>query len=172
MKPNTRPLALAALLLLAVGSASAEVTVTFTNTDKYTDMPRFEREKQAMLGQIEKHFKTLAQGLPSGQDLKVDVLDVDLAGRIDPMRMDEIRILRGMADWPRMSLHYSIEAGGKVIASGTDNITDMTYLDHINRYDRGDSLRYEKKMIDDWFKQTVSARQVMGQPSVSSAAVR
>ncbi len=166
-----RPLVVAALLL-AAGTACAAVTVTFSNIDKYTDMPRFDRDRQEVLNHIEDHFKKLAAGMPAGQDLKVDVLDVDLAGRIPPHRTEDIRVLKGMADWPRMTLRYSIEENGKVLASGTDSIADMTYMDHLNRYSRSDALRYEKKMIDDWFKTTVSARQVMGQPSGTSAAAR
>ncbi len=173
MKTGFHHAAAAALLLAVAGSATAAVTVTFVNVDKYTDMPNYEGDKKTVLDGLESHFKTLAAGLPAGQDLKVEVFDVDLAGRLDPMRTTrELRILRGQADWPRMSLRYTIEQGGKVIKSGTDNIADMTYMDHLNRYNGSDALRYEKKMIDDWFKNTVSARQVMGVPSANSAAAR
>jgi hypothetical protein len=173
MKTATHLAVAAALSLLAAGSACAAVTVTFIDTDKYSDMPQFDGDKQRVLDALESHFKTLAGGLPPGQDLKVEVLDVDLAGRIDPMRTThDIRILRGQADWPKMKLRYSIEQQGKVIQSGSESISDMTYMDHLNRYNNSDSLRYEKKMIDDWFKATVAARQVMGAPSSNSAAVR
>jgi hypothetical protein len=30
----------------------------------------------------------------------------------------------------------------------------MSYLQRINRYSTSDALRYEKKMIDDWFENT------------------
>ncbi len=173
MKSRSQLAVAAALALLAAGSASAAVTVTFANTDKYSDMPQFEGDKKTVMDGLESHFKTLAAGLPPGHDLKVEVLDVDLAGRLDPMRTTrDLRILRGQADWPKMSLRYSIEQEGKVVKAGTDNIADMTYMDHLNRYNRSDSLRYEKKMIDDWFKNTVSARQVMGVPSANNAAAR
>lgn len=173
MNTGTHFAAAAALSLLAAGSAVAAVTVTFVDTDKYTDMPQFEGDKKRVLDGIESHFKTLAAGLPPGHDMKVEVLDVDLAGRLDPMRTSpDVRILRGQADWPRMKLRYSIELQGKVVKSATESISDMTYMDHLNRYNGSDALRYEKKMIDDWFKNTVSARQVMGVPSVNSAASR
>ncbi len=173
MKTRSHLATAAALLLLAAGSATAAVTVTFVNVDKYSDMPHFDGDKKTVLDGLENHFKTLAAGLPAGHDLKVEVTDVDLAGRIDPMRTHrELRILRGQADWPKMSFRYVIEQQGKVVKSGTESIADMTYMDHLNRYNNSDALRYEKKMIDDWFKGTVSARQVMGVPSVNSAAVR
>jgi hypothetical protein len=173
MKSGIHYAVAAALSLLAAGSASAAVTVTFVDTDKYSDMPQFDGDKKRVLDALETHFKTLAAGLPPGQDMKVEVLDVDLAGRIDPMRNPhDIRILRGMADWPKMKLRYSIEEQGKVLKSGSESIADMTYMDHLNRYNSSDALRYEKKMIDDWFKSTVSARQVMGVPSANSSAAR
>ena len=34
----------------------------------------------------------------------------------------------------------------------------MSYLQHINRYSRNDALRYEKRMIDDWFKNTFGVK--------------
>jgi len=36
----------------------------------------------------------------------------------------------------------------------------MNYLERIgNARNSGDSLRYEKQMIDDWFKKTITAKQ-------------
>ncbi len=173
MKIGSHTAVAAALLVLAAGSASAAVTVTFTNADKYTDMPGFESDKKDLMQGLETHFKTLAEGLPPGHDMKVEVLDVDLAGHLEMDRHPrDIRVLRGKADWPKMSIRYSIEENGKVVKSGTENISDMTYMNHLNRYSGSDTLRYEKKMIDDWFKNTVSARQVMGVPSANSAVSR
>ena len=34
----------------------------------------------------------------------------------------------------------------------------MSYLQHINRYSNNDALRYEKRMIDDWFKNTFGVK--------------
>ena len=62
-------------------------------------------------------------------------------------------MLRGKADWPRMHLRYRLESNGQVIRSGEDDLADMGYLNGINRYDQGDNLRYEKKMIVDWLVQ-------------------
>ncbi len=161
----------AALWLISAGSAAAAVTVTFLNVDNYAEMPRYDGDKQAILNGLETHFKTLAAGLPAGQDMKVEVLDLGMAGRIDPMhRMYDIRVLRGQADWPKMKLRYTIEEQGKVIKSGEESISDMTYMEHLNRYWRSDSLRYEKRMIDDWFKKTVPVQQVGGVPSANNSA--
>jgi hypothetical protein len=88
--------------------------------------------------------------------LKIEVTDVDLAGREDPMRRGamEVRVMDGRTDWPRMRLRYQLEQNGKVIASGNAALSDMSYLQRINRYSSNDALRYEKKMIDEWFEDT------------------
>jgi hypothetical protein len=88
------------------------------------------------------------------------VLDLDLAGRLEPSRRGarDLRILRGGADWPRMKLHYTIEAGGKVVNSGDATLQDMNYQFNSNRLSDSDPLRYEKHMIDAWFYKAVAPR--------------
>ena len=91
--------------------------------------------------------------MPPGEDLQVEVVDLDMAGRLIPnfRASQDLRVLRGGADWPHMKLRYTLSANGQVISSGEEQLSDMAYLDHINRYSDGDTLRYEKRMIDDWF---------------------
>lgn len=156
MKPLLRQLALGGLFLVAAGAASAAVSVAYDHPDKFTDLPFDQWDRDDVLKQLAAHFDTLGKALPAGQDLKIDVLDVDLAGREFPSHRagHEIRILRGGADWPHIHLRYSLEQGGHVIKSGEAQISDMAYLDHINHYSDGDFLRYEKQMLDDWFAKT------------------
>ena len=146
--------AIASGLTLGAGSASAAVTVNFTQPEQYVDMPFAPWEKERVMKDLKEHFNKLADQLPAGQDLKVDVIDIDLAGRLEPNPRfgDEIRVLRGRADWPTIALRYSIESQGKVLRSGDVRIDDKSYFDHINRYSANESLRYEKRMLDDWFK--------------------
>ena len=69
-----------------------------------------------------------AKYLGTGESLKIDVTDVDLAGRFDPMlHPDQVRVLRD-ADWPRISLHYVLKRNGDVVRQGDERITDMNYL--------------------------------------------
>ena len=70
----------------------------------------------------------------------------------------DLRVLNGRADWPVIELRYTVEQGGKVVASGTERLRDMLYLDHANRYFDGEPLRYEKKMLDDWFNERILAK--------------
>lgn len=156
MKPLFRQLALGAAFVLSAGGASAAVTVVYDHPQNFTDLPFTPWDREQALKDLTEHFITLGKALPPGQDLKIDVLDVDLAGREHPSRRNgqEIRILRGGADWPHIHLRYTLEADGKVIKSGDAQVSDMMYLGRLNRYSDGDTLRYEKQMLDDWFRKT------------------
>jgi hypothetical protein len=157
MKPLSRQLALAAAILLSAGAASAaSVTVTYDHPDKFTDLPFTPWDREQVLKDLTEHFSKLGAALPPDQQLKIDVLDVDLAGRERMSHRDahEIRILKDQADWPRIHLRYSLEAGGQVVRSGDEQLSDMMYMGRINRYSDGDTLRYEKAMIDEWFRKT------------------
>ena len=81
---------------------------------------------------------------------------MDLAGRENPSLRagQEIRVMNGRVDWPRMRLHYVLEQDGKVIRSGDAALSDMSYLTRINHYFSNEKLRYEKLMIDDWYGDT------------------
>ncbi|HEY0588483.1 MAG TPA: DUF3016 domain-containing protein [Pseudoduganella sp.] len=160
MKRQTRFWIAAALLLAAAGAASAGgVTVKYQEPDKFSDVPFFEPDRDQVLKELTTHFDQLGKQLPANQQLTITVTDIDLAGRVEPRRrsMHDIRILRGGADWPTMELQYSLQQDGKVIASGTDRLSNMMYLDRLNHYAGGDSLRYEKPMLDEWFKKTFGA---------------
>jgi hypothetical protein len=163
MKPNAcaraiRHAALAGLFLLSAGGAAAAVTVSYIEPERFGEVPFATWEREEVLNELTAHFDRLGQDLPAGQDLKVEVLDLRLAGSLRRGNAREIRVLTGGADWPRMHLRYAIESGGKVISSGESKLSDMTYMDRINRYADGDRLRYEKHMIDEWFKKTIGAR--------------
>lgn len=149
-------IAASALLITSV-AASAATTVTFVSPEKYVDMPFAVYEKERVMAGLKEHFEKLGAKLPANEDFKVEVLDVDLAGERDyrahaPV---DLRILRGGADWPKMEVRYSVESQGKVLTSGTTQISDMSYLQSFNQYSKNEFLRYEKRMIDQWFKESV-----------------
>lgn len=157
MKTSISTLALAGLLALAAAGASAATTVNYIKPEHFSDLPFDPWERDNVLQQITDHFNELGKQLPEGQDLHIDVLDIDLAGREYPNAHQgrNIRIMKGTADWPRMELRYSVEQNGQVIKSGEARLQDMDYQNHLNRYFDSDPLRYEKQMIDDWFEKTI-----------------
>lgn len=161
MNTLLRQAALAAMCLLAAGRASAEAHVTFVQPENFSDMPFATSERDQVLKDLHQHFDKLAAKLPAGQQLNVEVTDIDLAGRSGPSARyggRVVRIMNGRADWPQMTLHYTITQGDQVIKSGQDELSDMSYQQHIIRYGRDDSLRYEKNMLDQWFRERIAAR--------------
>jgi len=159
MKQHLRTL-IAGSLLLASAAASADVTVNFVKPEDFPDMPFSPVDRDAVLKDIGDYFVKLGKNLPEGTNLRIDVLDLDLAGRLEPSRRGarDLRILRGGADWPRMKLHYTIETGGKVVNSGDATLQDMNYQFNSKRLSDSDPLRYEKHMIDEWFYKEVAPR--------------
>ncbi|MYN29364.1 DUF3016 domain-containing protein [Duganella levis] len=156
MRPMTRTVLAAVVALLASSAALADVTVTYTKPDDYTDLARGEYDRDRVLKQFSEYFATLEKKLPPGENLKIDVLDIDLAGRMYPRRNgEEIRVMNGGADWPRMHLRYTLEKDGQVLRSGDDNIANMNYQQSRSSYFDSDPLRYEKQMLDDWFNKAI-----------------
>ena len=172
MNTLLKHLALAGLVLLSAGGASAAVTVAFSHPENFRDMPFSPTDRERVLKELGDHFALLGKDLPPGQDLRIEVLDLDLAGRIHHSfrGRDDIRVMRGGADWPRMQLRYSLESQGHVIASGEDHLSDMMYMNRLNRYSDGETLRYEKRMIDDWFKEKFGAAQARLKPAAPTGA--
>lgn len=154
-KQTTRAL-IAGLALLASSVAWAGAEVRFSKPDQYTDVPFNPQDRDDVLKELSRHFEKLGALLPPGQTLKIDVTDVDLAGRENPSLRagQDIRVMNGRVDWPRMRLHYVLEQDGKVISSGNAALSDMSYLTRLNPYFSNEKLRYEKLMIDDWYADT------------------
>ncbi|SDH16801.1 MULTISPECIES: DUF3016 domain-containing protein [unclassified Duganella] len=156
MRPMTQTVLAGLVALLASSAALAEVTVTYVKPDDYVDLPFSPIERERTLKEFSDYFATLDKKLPQGQTLKIEVLDIDLAGRLYPRRAgDDIRVMTGGADWPRVHLRYTLEQDGQVLRSGDDEISNMNYQWSRTSYSDSDAMRYEKQMLDDWFKKTI-----------------
>ena len=156
MRVNLNCLLLSLCTCMVMFPADAAVTVSFVKSDGYTDTGRFGREADAAMQEIEAHLKYLGERyLPPNLHLKIEVLDIDLAGR-RPFSIRfgaDTRILDGRADWPRIKLHYVLEFGNRVLDDRQENVTDMGYLLHPNGKYAAQSLPHEKRMLDEWFRQ-------------------
>lgn len=143
--------------LIASASALAAATVSFVQPENMTDVPRFASDLRSMETVFREHLDELASKLPAGQELKVEFLDIDLAGDVFPrVPVRDIRVMKGRADWPRMHLRYSLEQDGKVLRSGDLEVADQNYLMSSGLY--GNELYgHEKKLLDDWFRKEVLA---------------
>lgn len=149
-------LVLTAALPVAAAPAAGEVRVHFKPVESLSDVGRGadrERNVKALAG----HFRALAARLPAGQVLSVEVLDVKLAGALRPAHGgQELRVLEGRADWPRLDLEWRLTRGEGTLASGHDRVSDMNYLDTPLRAGHDDALPYERQMIERWFEERVA----------------
>ena len=149
-------------LAFASNASAAEATakVKFINVASYFDMPFSQHARNDVFATLTAHFEKLAAKLPAGQTMNIEVSDLSLAGRIEPSLIslgNDVRILRGGTDWPSLKFSYTIAADGKVIKEGKADIADLNYLRGFNRYSSSESLRYEKKLLDDWFRKDLAA---------------
>lgn len=141
-----------AMIAAAASAASAgTVAVQFANRGSYTDAGVTTWDEDANLQTIARYLQAMGQRwLPPNQALKIVVLDVNLAGTVRPA--SEVRVLRGGADFPRIHLQYTLEVDGRPERSGTEWLTDLDYTRHLPGSRDSESLYYEKRMIDAWFK--------------------
>jgi len=149
--------AVAAGFVLAAAAAQAAGTaqVSFVQSDKFADAGNARHDIDGNLRELARHIDALAKRyLGDGQKLTVEVLDVDLAGEVRTSRrfMQDVRVLRGGADWPRIKLRYTLELAGQAPRSGEQSIADMAYQQHIGGgYASDEPLRHEKRMLREWF---------------------
>ena len=152
-----RTLAATALTaLLWTAPANAKVTVTLGgDPDRYTDA---RSHGLSMAGEIKAHILKLgARYVPPDQNLKITILDIDLAGMDESFRSPNMPRIMRESTWPRIRLRYELTQGRRVISSGEELVSDMMYLGSGGSRSSGDPLYYEKNMLDDWFRQKFAA---------------
>ena len=134
--------------------AAGSVEVQWLDPAQYSDAGRSAIDRERVTRILAAHLQKLGRLLPDGQVLKLQVTDLDLAGEIEPFRWHDLRVLRGRADWPQMSLRYTLSADGRTLKTGDARLQDMGYLFTTQQGDLG----YEKRMLEQWFKATFSTR--------------
>ncbi|WP_020564055.1 DUF3016 domain-containing protein [Methylosarcina fibrata] len=159
------------LLLLALlngAPAFAEVTIRFEPVERYTDLglsgAATPAVQESLLKQLEKHLRQLGeQYLPKSDTLVIAIQDVDMAGAMEPWRSPNLintRIIRDIYP-PRFTLHYLWrDQAGRSKADREETLTDLNYLMRLDaaRYLNNDPLRYEKALLDRWFRETFAAK--------------
>lgn len=143
--------------LLAAGSISlahaANVVVTYGDPDRFTDARDRSSAPATVMKELEQFLKKMGDKyLPASASLKIEILDLDRAGRA---RMpDDIRVMNGKADFPCVDMRHTLELDGKAGQSKRERVCDMDYLTTIgSRGDSGDPLVYEKRMLEAWFQE-------------------
>jgi len=146
----------------------AEVTVRFEPAEQYTDLglsgASTPAVQESLLKQLEKHLKQLGESdLPKGDTLEIEIRDVDMAGATEPWHSPNLintRIIRDIYP-PRLTRHYLWrDKTGRIKADREEKPSDLNYLMRLDaaRYLNNDPLRYEKALLDRWFKETFAAK--------------
>ena len=155
MKHSTWIRSILSTLAVGAAAANAAVVVSFPEADHYTDARADGYNRTSATEGIERHLQALGERyLAPQQTLRVEVLDIDLAGTLEfTRRADQLRVLRDNGDGPTIRLRYSLESGATVLASGEETVSDRSYMRlRRNIGAEGVALYYEKKMLDEWFK--------------------
>jgi len=154
--------ALAALFGSGVARAEVDkpaVEVSSPNEARFVDAGESPREIDLNVKVLTRHLQTLGKRwLPPGQHLSIEIVDLDLAGRVFPSaRHQPLRVLNGGADWPRIEIRYVLSSPAGEIARGQDRLSDMTYM--VNSYapTTGEPLGYERRMLTEWFRNRFGA---------------
>ena len=139
-----------------VSAVSATVEVKFITPENFSDVRDSNFQRSDTLAGIKAHLQTLAATQfaadAPGKDLLIEITDIDRAGELEPWgrTMQEVRVLRTIGV-PAITLRYVVSEGGHELRRGEARLSDLSYLDRLNRYPSGDPIRFEKRMLDDWF---------------------
>jgi len=160
MRP--RPLLAAFGLLASISMAQAatpNVEVNYIQPDKFRDASLrgdgYERgADEYVMKQLRSYLQSLGtRYLQPGQTLRIDIKDIDLAGRYEPWQMNanSVRFMRDIT-WPSIDLHYSLQQQGSVLKEADARVDDKFYLSRPGRMGASDNLFAEKAMLKDWFR--------------------
>ncbi|OPH82628.1 DUF3016 domain-containing protein [Nitrobacter vulgaris] len=158
MRWNLGIAAVLAVIILSPASSHAGVNVRFVNSDRYTDAGSYDTSSASVEAAFRAHLDRLGKRfLAPGQNLNIDIVDIDLAGYQQPLRFapNNVRIVNGVT-LPRIVLRYALIERGRRVRSGEETLTDINYQMNPSARFSGDRYVYEKALLDDWFRRTFS----------------
>ena len=152
-------LSLLASSSLAQPPSGSNVEVIYDKPEQFRDASLdshgYERgADEYVMTELRKYLEQLGKRyLPPGQTLRIDIRDLDLAGRYEPWHPQayEIRFMREIT-WPTIDLHYVLTQQGKTLSQADARVSDKTYLQRPGRRTQSDRLYAEKAMLDEWFR--------------------
>ena len=148
--------------------AQANVEIEWDKPEKYRDVrpsnASRKRFRDATFEQINEYMNELSLALPDNQKLLMKVSDLDLAGQVWPASFiglgNGVSDVRGVKniDIPRIDFSYQLlDKSGEVVQQAEVKLKDMSFLDRRTHFFKSESLRYEKSMLQRWFKQEFAA---------------
>ncbi|WP_425904954.1 DUF3016 domain-containing protein [Nitrobacter sp. TKz-YC02] len=158
MRWNLGIAAVLAVIILSPALSHAGVNVRFVSPSRYTDAGSYDTSSASVEAAFRAHLDRLGKRfLAPGQNLNIDIVDIDLAGYQQPLRFapNNVRIVNGVT-LPRIVLRYALTERGRRMRSGEETLTDINYQMNPSARFSGDRYVYEKALLDDWFRRTFS----------------
>lgn len=140
-------------LLLAAAVSQAGVSVTYGDPDRFTDAGDRANDPVKVMQSLADHLTRLGDRYAPSAKIRIEVLDLDLAGRPRHNLPTEMRVINGKADMPCIDMRYWVEMPGASSGPRRERVCDPDYLRAVGpKYQANQSLVYEKRMLEDWFK--------------------
>lgn len=142
---------------MAQGAPTAQVEVRFEHPETFRDASLRYNGRGAdpqVLNALTQHLQRLGQRyLKPGQQLVIDIRDIDLAGRFEPWNSNalDVRFMREVT-WPSIDLDYTLDQPGQPMIKAQAHLSDKMYLSRPGRLGSNDRLYAEKAMLSDWFR--------------------
>ncbi|WP_024889086.1 DUF3016 domain-containing protein [Luteimonas huabeiensis] len=142
------------------------VAVSWTDPARFSDLARSGNRWEARRGdwvrELAEHLRdAVAARLPAGERVEITITDIRRAGDYEPWLGPNLQDVRMMRDiyWPQITLQLRrTDASGRTIDEGERILRDPSYLTTGASSGRsGESLYYEKRMIDDWARREFPA---------------
>ncbi|WDT79424.1 MAG: DUF3016 domain-containing protein [Candidatus Manganitrophus sp.] len=116
-------------LITAFWASNAEsaIDISFSHPERYTDAGRYlgDRVSEQVIQELKEYLESLGERyLKPNQSLKIEILDIDLAGRYEPFHrggVSDVRILNEVT-WPQIKVRYILEENGEVTLEKEESI--------------------------------------------------
>jgi len=138
--------------------AEGPINVSWTDPAQFSEIRqsgnRWEAKRGDWVKQLAEYVrKRAARDLAPGQRLDVTITDIRRAGQFEPWHrasMSSTRVVRDIYP-PRIELSFKLtDDGGGVLAQGDRKLTDLTFMMNSSPVGSSDTLRYERRLIDEW----------------------
>lgn len=142
------------------------VTVAWGDPEQFSEIRysqnRYESRQGDWVVQLADHIADeTKRALPSGERVEVEILDIDRAGEYEwtyGATNQDVRVLRELYA-PKIDLRFKrLDASGNVISEGERRLTDLNYLWGPQPMPSSDTLRFEKRLIDQWVRKEFVTR--------------
>lgn len=158
--PRTTMVSALLATLLAAGAAHAagRADVRYVAPERFTDAGFGNAERERTQQLLTRELERLARRLPDGQLLTVEFTDVDLAGELDWLSPQRLRVMGQLPDAPRLTLRFTLSSSsGQVLSQGEERLVDLAYLDRRAGLRRDHALPYESRLLGEWFETRIAS---------------